>query len=321
VIGRYGQLVAALRYLMIGFAAFGAAAVLAHPDWPRLITASLVPALPLRPDVVAGGLALLGTTLTSYVYVWETIGRGVEEPADGTLNGSGQARVKVGAVIGSAFTAVILWFMLVAAAATLGRQHQAVASAQDAARALRPLAGSGAADLFAAGLVTSAVIALPVLMATTAHVVGAHFDWRRGLSERIGRARGFYAILVASIGLALATKVAEICRVTGRCRSSVYKIVNDAGVAHRNAASGEALRITCVICGALVRYVTPPSGLADSAVSVLQNAWGKPSAWCPAMLTTIFRAHGAADRNPQASSIRMQQPLAATSTGAKTAAF
>jgi Mn2+/Fe2+ NRAMP family transporter len=47
-------------------------------------------------------------------------------------------------------------------------------------------------------------------MATTAHVVGAHFDWRRGLSERIGRARGFYAILVASIGLALAVSLAGI---------------------------------------------------------------------------------------------------------------
>ena len=57
---------AVLRYLMRGFAAVGVAAVLAHPDWPRLFTASLVPALSLRPGVVTGGLALFGTTLTSY---------------------------------------------------------------------------------------------------------------------------------------------------------------------------------------------------------------------------------------------------------------
>jgi Mn2+/Fe2+ NRAMP family transporter len=206
--GRYGQVVAVLRYVVVGFAAFGVAAVLAHPDWPSLLTASLVPALSLRPDVVTGGLALLGTTLTSYGYVWETIGRGVEEPADATAQNGGQARA--GAVIGAVFTAVILWFMLVAAAATLGRHRQAAASAQDAARALRPLAGAGAADLFAAGLVTSALVALPVLMATTAYVVGAHFNWRRGLSERVGSARCFYAILVASIGLALAVSLAKI---------------------------------------------------------------------------------------------------------------
>jgi len=208
--GKYAQVVAVLRYLMLGFAAFGAAAVLAHPDWPRLLQASLVPALSLSRDQVAGGLALLGTTLTSYVYVWETIGRGVEEPPDGTAGGRGLARARAGAVVGAVFTAVILWCMLVASAATLGRHHQAVTSAQDAAGALRPLAGSAAADLFAAGLITSAVIALPVLMATTAHVVGAQFNWCRGLSEGIGRARGFYAILVASIGLALAVTLAGI---------------------------------------------------------------------------------------------------------------
>jgi Mn2+/Fe2+ NRAMP family transporter len=74
--GRYAQVVAVLRYLMLGFAAFGAAAVLAHPDWPGLLQASLVPALSLSRDEGTGGLALLGTTLTSYVYVWETIGAG-----------------------------------------------------------------------------------------------------------------------------------------------------------------------------------------------------------------------------------------------------
>jgi hypothetical protein len=142
--GKYAQVVAVLRYLMLGFAAFGAAAVLAHPDWPRLLQASLVPALSLRPEEVAGGLALLGTTLTSYVYVWETIGRGVEEPADGTADGGGLARARAGAIIGAVFTAVILWFMLVASAATLGRHHQAVTSAQDAAGAQDPGAPRGA---------------------------------------------------------------------------------------------------------------------------------------------------------------------------------
>ena len=85
----YAQVVGVLRYLMLGFLAFGAAAVLAHPDWPRLLQASLVPALSLRRDEVAGGLALLGTTLTSYVYVWETIGRGAEEPPDTTPDARG----------------------------------------------------------------------------------------------------------------------------------------------------------------------------------------------------------------------------------------
>lgn len=208
LIGRYDEVVAVLRYLLLGFLAFGAAAFLAHPDWSRVLRATAVPVLSTH--TAAGSLALLGTTLTSYVYVWETIGRGVEEQPDRTRASLGQARA--GAIAGAIITAAILWFMLIASAATLGqqKQHPVVSSAAQAAAALRPLAGGAAADLFALGLVTSAVVALPVLMATTAHMVGAQFDWRRGLSEGIGSARGFYAVLTASVGLALVIALASV---------------------------------------------------------------------------------------------------------------
>ncbi|HEX6521761.1 MAG TPA: divalent metal cation transporter [Streptosporangiaceae bacterium] len=212
LIGKYDEVVAVLRYLLLGFGAFAAAAVLARPDWTEVLRGTLVPVLSVR--TAAGGLALIGTTLTSYVYVWETIGRGVEQ-VDSTEERAGRGsagltRAKAGAVAGAVFTAVILWFMIVACGATLGRRHTTVATAQQAAEALRPLAGQAAADVFAIGLITSAVVALPVLMATTAHVVGAHFNWRRGLSEGIGGARGFYAVLAASVGLALVVALTNV---------------------------------------------------------------------------------------------------------------
>jgi Mn2+/Fe2+ NRAMP family transporter len=206
--GKYGQLVAVLRWALPGFLAFAVAAVLARPDWPRLIDASVVPALALRSTALAGALALLGTTLTSYVYVWETVQRGVEEPS-GQDHG-GLARARIGAVAGAVFTALMLWSVLVASAATLGRHHLVVGSAQSAAGALRPLAGPLAGGVFAAGLVVSAVVALPVLVASTAYVVGAHFGWRRGLSQTVGQARGFYLVLGASIGLAVVVALAGV---------------------------------------------------------------------------------------------------------------
>ncbi|HZE18255.1 MAG TPA: divalent metal cation transporter, partial [Mycobacterium sp.] len=86
----------------------------------------------------------------------------------------------------------------------------AVATAQDAAKALRPLAGPLAENVFAVGLVVSAVVALPVLMATTAYVVGAEFDWRRGLSEQVSKAWRFYGVLAASVGLAVAVSLANV---------------------------------------------------------------------------------------------------------------
>jgi Mn2+/Fe2+ NRAMP family transporter len=226
LIGGYDEVVGVLRYLLIGFLAFGVAAVLARPDWAQVLKGTFLPTIAWRPDELAGALALLGTTLTAYVYLWETIARGVEEPAgrcpsDHGPGGADLARARLGAVVGAISTAVILWFMLVACAATLGQHHQTVATAQDAASALRPLAGSLASGLFAAGLVASAVVALPVLMATTAHVVGAEFDWRRGLSQKVRNARGFYAVLALSIALGVAVDLAGVQLITMLVAASV----------------------------------------------------------------------------------------------------
>lgn len=214
LIGKYDDLVAVLRYVLVGFLAFGAAAVLARPDWHRVLRASLVPSLTLTPDGFSGVLALIGTTLTTYVYMWETIARGVEDAGDPTPVGTRVRRAKLGAVIGSVSTALILWFMLITFAATLGAHRQQAATAQDAARALVPLAGTLASDLFAVGLICSAVVALPVLVATTAYAVGAEFDWRRGLSAGVVHARGFYGVLTVAVGLAAVVDIAGISLVT-----------------------------------------------------------------------------------------------------------
>jgi Mn2+/Fe2+ NRAMP family transporter len=208
LVGRYDEVIAVLRYALMGFLAFAVAAVLAHPDWARVLRDSVVPAISLHRQQVAGALAMVGTTVSAYVYLWETVERGIEDRGD-----RGPAllqRARTGAATGSVFTALIFWSMLVASGATLGRTHRTVKSAVDAARALRPIAGPGAANWFAVGLVVSAVVALPVLMASTAYVVGAQFNWRRGLSEPVRDATGFYAVLAASVALAVALSLAHV---------------------------------------------------------------------------------------------------------------
>jgi Mn2+/Fe2+ NRAMP family transporter len=207
LVGRYRHVMAALRYLLLGFLVFGVAAVLARPDWTRLLRGSFVPSLSLDRRVLSSALALIGTTLTSYVYVWETIERGVEEPPGESVGRL--RRIRGGAVLGAVFTAVTLWFMVVASAATLGHRRS-VTSARDAAQALEPLLGHASVDLFGIGLLVSALVALPVLLATTAHVLGAQFGWRSGLSEGIRAAPGFYAILVVSVALAVSLSLAQI---------------------------------------------------------------------------------------------------------------
>jgi Mn2+/Fe2+ NRAMP family transporter len=204
-LGTYRQILTVLRYLLVGFFAYAAAAFLAHPAWSQVLRDSFVPKLAFNRAEVAGALSLVGTTLTSYVYIWEGI-----EQSEARLSLTALRAARIDARTGAAFTVISFWFILVASGATLGAHHLKAATAQDAARGLEPLAGHWAADLFAVGLLASAAVALPVLMATTAYVVGAEFDWRRGLSEGITQAKKFYAVLLVAIALGSAFAAAGI---------------------------------------------------------------------------------------------------------------
>jgi Mn2+/Fe2+ NRAMP family transporter len=207
--GTYHRVVVVLRYLLVGFVAYAASAVLAHPHWGAVLRATLVPSFSLERPVVTGAVAMLGTTLTSYVYLWQTISQ-AEESADRRSTPEALARAREDAVVGACFLVVTFWFILIASGATLGASHAPIATAEDAARALRPLAGPAAGTFFAVGLLGSALIALPVLAATTAYAVGSHFDWRRGLSAPIGEAKRFYLVLFSAVLLGAVLAVAGV---------------------------------------------------------------------------------------------------------------
>jgi Mn2+/Fe2+ NRAMP family transporter len=196
--GTHAGMVRVLKYLALALLAYVGSALLAHVPWGQVLHHSVVPSISWTRNDLAGALALLGTTVTSYVYVWQTIALAEERPHRGALRTK-----ELDAVIGTLFAVVIIWFILVATGATLGVHHHSVHSAQDAARALRPLAGSAASVVFGIGLLASALLAVPVLMNTAAFVVGAEFRWRRGLSEPVRAAPRFYAVLGASTLVAL----------------------------------------------------------------------------------------------------------------------
>ncbi len=199
-LGSYRQVARLLGYVLLIFLAYFAAAALARPAWSEVVQHMVVPSLQLTPDYVAAILALLGTTLTSYVYFWETIEMAEERPPLHLLRW-----VEWDAAGGMVFTVLVFWAIVVGTGATLGVAGQPVATAQDAAAALAPLAGVWAEALFAVGLLASAVLALPILAATSGYVVCAAFDWRRGLDVPLGRCSWrFYAVMLGSLVLGAA---------------------------------------------------------------------------------------------------------------------
>jgi len=198
--GSYTAVERALRYVLLIFIAYPVAAFLAQPPWGAVLAASFQPAVEFSGDYLSAALALLGTTLTSYVYIWQTVEIKEERPPLAAL-----PLLELDAAVGIVVTVAMFWFIVVATGATLGASGQRVQTAQDAAAALAPLAGPLAGAVFAIGLLGSALIALPVLAATTGYCVAALYGWPAGLSARSkAQTWRFYAVVLGSLVLGAA---------------------------------------------------------------------------------------------------------------------
>lgn len=192
--GSYAGLQRILRWVLLLFATYILAAFLAKPDWGDVLFHTIVPHFSFTTAYVSGAIALLGTTLTSYSYVWETIEEGAERPPLRRLG-----LVQVDAGLGMVISGMLFWFITIATGATLGAQNHPVETAQDAARALAPVAGQFASAVFGIGLLASAALAIPVLAGTSAYVLAEAFGWRRSLDTSFARAPRFYLALSLSL--------------------------------------------------------------------------------------------------------------------------
>lgn len=209
IFGSYSAIERVLRYVALLFLTYVGAAILAHPDWGLVLRDSFIPHFDLRPETVSGALALLGTTLTAYAYVWETIELSEEKPPLRRLG-----LVQVDAALGIVVAGLTFWFILIATGATLGVHHQKVDTAQQAAQALAPIAGPYAQLIFAIGLLGSALVAIPVIAGTCAYVAAEMFGWRSSLDASFDRARAFYLTLIGSVGIAVAIGFAGVKPIT-----------------------------------------------------------------------------------------------------------
>jgi Mn2+/Fe2+ NRAMP family transporter len=193
-----------LQLISLSLLAYGAAAVAVRPQWSAVLRGSLVPSMHINAQYTAGALALLGTTLTSYVYVWETVELSEERPRPSVRS------AQLDALVGAFFVVAVFWFILIATGATLGVQHRHVQTALQAATALRPAAGAAASAIFGAALLSSALLALPILTAGTAHALGAYRGWPHRIEHAPSRARAFYATIAAACAVAAGVAFAAI---------------------------------------------------------------------------------------------------------------
>lgn len=205
--GSYHLIVKTFKWLTISLFAYVIAAFLAKPDWFAVAKATFVPQITLSSEYITTIVAILGTTISPYLFFWEASEEVEEEKSEGRTHlserrGATDAEIKkekIDTVIGMLFCNVVFYFVIVSAGATLHVMGQTnIQSATDAAQALRPLAGNFATVLFGVGLIGAGLLAIPVLTGSAAYAVAETFGWPSGLDEKPRHAKKFYGVIAVS---------------------------------------------------------------------------------------------------------------------------
>lgn len=205
--GSYHLIVRIFKWLTLSLFAYVIAAFLAGPDWPAVAKATFFPQMRFDSQYVTTLVAILGTTISPYLFFWQASEEVEEEKSEGRTSiakrkGATDQELKAekwDTVSGMIFCNLVFYFVILAAASTLHVNGQTnIQSATEAAQALRPLAGNLATVLFAIGLIGAGLLAVPVLTGSSAYAVAETFGWRSGLDEKPRHAKKFYAVIAAS---------------------------------------------------------------------------------------------------------------------------
>ena len=163
-------------------------------------------------DYLAGLVAIFGTTISPYLMFWQC-SEEVEERADRPrpvrrVTPAQIFGMRIDVIVGMATAVAIMFSILVVSASTLGAHGITnIGSADQAAQALRPLAGNLAGLLFAVGIVGTGALAVPVLAGSTGYALAEVFAWNEGLAKSFHQARGFYIVIIGSMFVGLLMNV------------------------------------------------------------------------------------------------------------------
>lgn len=197
-----------VKWLCASLLAYLVTAFIVHPPWLLILWNTVIPHVRLDGHWLTTLMGALGTTITPYLFFWQSSMMVEEEFESGRVSlaqrrgataseiGGAHADVNTGAIYSNA----IMFFVIVTSAATLGAHGTTgIASAAQAALALRPLAGQFAFALFALGIVGTGLLAIPVLAGSSAYMFAELYDLPEGLHLKPRRARGFYGIIILGV--------------------------------------------------------------------------------------------------------------------------
>lgn len=212
---RYARYLKYLSFVLLLYVA--TAFVIPGLDWGSIIHQTLIPNLQFNKESLFLICAILGTTISPYLFFWQTS----QEVEDRHLLAHGHLpknharlrhhdlkrkevrRMRLDVWVGMLLSNAVMFFIIVTCAATLFPAGIEVNTAEDAAAALRPIAGQQAYILFALGIIGTGMLAVPVLAGSAAYALAEAFNWKSGLYRKLSHAYGFYGVIIIAMVLGL----------------------------------------------------------------------------------------------------------------------
>lgn len=208
VFSRYKRYVTILKWLTTALFAYVAVVFVVAVPWDRVLMSLLIPHLSWQRDAVVAMVALLGTTISPYMFFWQASQEAEDEHeragARPLIDAPEQApgemhRIRIDTYLGMGFSNLISLFIIVTAAATLNAHGVTdIQTSAQAAEALRPLAGDFSFFLFAAGIIGTGMLAVPILAGSAAYALAEALQWPAGLARRPSQAKSFYGAIAAA---------------------------------------------------------------------------------------------------------------------------
>jgi NRAMP (natural resistance-associated macrophage protein)-like metal ion transporter len=257
---RYHQIAMVMKWLAAVLFAYVITAFIAGPDWSKVIRDTFIPSWPRDHDAWENLVAILGTTISPYLFFWQASQEVEEEKAMGRrllVQRQGATRKeivdrKLDVGVGTFFSNFAMYFIILTTAIVLHKNgFTKIETSKQAAEALRPFAGTLAYLLYTVGLIGVGFLAIPTLAGSAAYAFAETFSWKEGLDEPFRGARPFYAVLIFSILLGI-------------------------GMDYLNINPVKALFWTAVINGVLAPFLLVGVLIAASDPKLMH---GQPSSW------------------------------------------
>jgi NRAMP (natural resistance-associated macrophage protein)-like metal ion transporter len=223
----YQKIALVLKYLCLVLLVYMIVPFLHKQDWAAVLKSTFIPTIKFDKNFIGILVAILGTTISPYLFFWQATME-VEGKKNKTrkkllmVNKRIIHEMRVDVDFGMLFSNLVMFFIILTAGSVLfnGNIHQ-IDTVEQAAQALKPLAGNAAYLLFAAGIIGTGLLAIPVLSGSLSYIITESFGWKEGLDKKYYQAKAFYLIIAISLILGLSLNYIGISPIKALIYSAV----------------------------------------------------------------------------------------------------